>query len=254
MAGYIKIYRKILDNPIVCKDSDYFAVWCYLLLSASHKPFSAMFGGEKIELMPGQLITGRKSISEKFGISESKVERILKSLKNEQQIEQQTSNKNRLITILNWSEYQGCEQQIEQQVNNNRTTSEQQVNTNKNVKNIKNDKNNITPLNPPRGDAGLKKIIDEYTESDALREALSDFVAMRKKIKKPLSERALKMVLTKLDDLGKDSVAIKKDIVNQSVLHCWHTVYKLHNAADLNVYNDDNVDYDELEKIMQEKM
>lgn len=53
-----------------------------------------------------------------------------------QQIEQQTSTKNRLITIINWNEYQQSEQQIEQQVNSNRTTSEQQVNTNKNDNNV----------------------------------------------------------------------------------------------------------------------
>ena len=61
--------------------------------------------------------------------------------KTEQQIEQQKTNKNRLITILRWKEYQGSEQQNEQQVNNKRTTSEQPVNTNKNVKKIENDKN-----------------------------------------------------------------------------------------------------------------
>jgi hypothetical protein len=45
----------------------------------------------------------------------------------EQQIEQQTSTKNRLITIKNWEKYQGeenDEQQTEQPASNNRATSE----------------------------------------------------------------------------------------------------------------------------------
>lgn len=134
--GYVKIYRHILDNPIVCKDNDYFRVWLYLLLSAAHKGYPAVFNGSKIELKAGQLITGRNSIAKKCNISESKAERILKAFKIEQQIEQQTSNKNRLVTILNWDKYQKSEQQNEQQVNNNRTTNEQQVDTNKNVKNV----------------------------------------------------------------------------------------------------------------------
>ena len=33
MEGWIKLHRKMLDNPIVCKDSDYLAVWIYLLLT-----------------------------------------------------------------------------------------------------------------------------------------------------------------------------------------------------------------------------
>lgn len=141
MEGWIKLHRKILDNPIVCKDSDHIAVWTYLLLNATHKEYSVVFSGEKIMLQPGQLITGRKVISEKFKISESKVQRILKSFEIEQQIEQQNGNKNRLVSILSWSDYQTGEQQDEQQVNNKRTTTEQQVNTNKNVKNVKNVKN-----------------------------------------------------------------------------------------------------------------
>ena len=129
VKGYIALHRKLLDNPIICKDSDYLAVWIYLLLNATHSEYEELFEGHRITLQKGQLITGRKSISEKLKISESKVTRILKSFEIEQQIEQQTSSKNRLITVVNWCLYQRSEQQIEQQVNNNRTTSEQQVNT-----------------------------------------------------------------------------------------------------------------------------
>jgi uncharacterized phage protein (TIGR02220 family) len=130
----------MLDNPIVCKDSEYLAVWTYILLNATHKEHPSVFKGNKIMLKPGQLITGRKTISEKFKISESKVQRILKLFESEQQIEQQNGNKNRLITILSWDDYQGAEQQDEREMNNKRTTTEQQLNTYKNVKKEKNEK------------------------------------------------------------------------------------------------------------------
>ena len=32
MEGWIKIHRKMLENPIICKDSDYLSIWIYLLL------------------------------------------------------------------------------------------------------------------------------------------------------------------------------------------------------------------------------
>ena len=142
MDGYIKVYRSMLEHPVICKDSEYFAVWCYLLLNATHKEQQVLFKGERIILKPGQLITGRIKIAEHFKISESKVQRILKVFENEQQIEQQISNKNRMITILKWNLYQCSEQQTEQQVNNNWTTTEQQLNTNKNDKNVKNERKN----------------------------------------------------------------------------------------------------------------
>lgn len=170
MEGWIKAHRIMLDNPVVCKDSDYLAVWMYLLLNATHKEYPSIFGGEKIILQPGQLITGRKAIGEKFKISESKVERILKLFKSEQQIEQQTSNKNRLISIVNWEIYQSTEQQDEQQVNNNRTTTEQQVNTNKNVKNIENVKKEERPLvDSNECDIAFEKFYNSYPKMGSVR-------------------------------------------------------------------------------------
>ena len=146
MEGWIKLHRKTFENPIIMKDKDYLTVWIYLLLHATHTEYDTIFKGERITLQKGQLVTGRKAISKKLDISESKVQRILKTFENEHQIEQQTNSQNRLISILNWELYQQTEQQDEQRVNNERTTSEQRVNTNKNdnnVKNIKNEKNGI---------------------------------------------------------------------------------------------------------------
>ncbi len=130
--GYIKLWRKIKDNPY-CRDPDYLAVWVWCLVRATHRPISTLFQGERLTLKPGQFITSRRSLSEISGVQESKIERILKRLKSEQQIEQQKSNRSRLITILNWDQYQSSEQQIEQPLNSQRTTDEQPVNTNKNV-------------------------------------------------------------------------------------------------------------------------
>jgi len=139
--GFIKYYRKILDNPIICKDSEHFAIWSYLLLNATHTEQEKMFNGQKITLKKGQLITSRKSVSDQFNISESKCERVFKLFKNEQMIEQQTCSKNRLITIVKWNDYQSSEQQNEQQLNNKWTTTEQQVDTNNKDKKEKKDKN-----------------------------------------------------------------------------------------------------------------
>ena len=139
--GYVKIHRKLLNNPIVMKDCEHLAVWIYLLLNATHQDRNVLFKGKKIIIGPGQLITGRKSISSELQISESKVQRILNFFETEHQIEQQTSNKNRVITLTNWHKYQDNEHQIEQQLNNNRTTTEQQLNTNNNDKNVNNVKN-----------------------------------------------------------------------------------------------------------------
>ena len=117
--GWVKLFRSILDNPIAMKSLAHFGVWCILLLTATSKSRKAWFNGEEIILKPGQIITGRKQISDFFkDLNESKVQRVLKDFEGAQQIEQQTTSQNRLITLINWDKYQINEQHFEQQVNN----------------------------------------------------------------------------------------------------------------------------------------
>ena len=212
--GWIKLYRQTLDNPIVMKDSDHLAVWIYLILNATHDEYPALFKGEKITLKPGQLITGRKAISNVLGISESKIFRIINCFKSEHQIEQQTSNKNSLISIVNWDLYQSTEQQIESKMNSNRTASEQQVNTNKNVKNVK----NVKKVKE------CKKII--YSDSPELNEAILSFMEHRKSIKKPMSDRSVSLLIGKLNKMS-NSITEQIEILNQSILNGWQGIFPL---------------------------
>ena len=122
--GWIKLHRKLLDNPIIMKDADHLAIWMYLLLNATHAEYPALFRGEKITLQPGQLITGRKSIAEKLAINESKVRRVLDAFESDQQISRQRSNQNTLVSLLNWDKYQICDQQNDQPATNERPTSD----------------------------------------------------------------------------------------------------------------------------------
>ena len=134
--GYVKLFRKTRDNPRL-HDPDFLSVWIWCLLEATHSEKESLLGGKKIVLKPGQFTTGRKQLSELSGVQESKIERVLNFFTNECQIEQQKTNTNRLISIVNWNTYQ----EGEQRMNNNRTTDEQQVNTPKAFKNEKNEKN-----------------------------------------------------------------------------------------------------------------
>ena len=135
MEGWVKIHRKLLDNPIVCKDTDYLAVWVYLLLNATYKPFEVLFKGKKITLVPGQLITGRKKIADDLKINESKVKRILIELESDQQIDRERSSQNSLISIVNWNKYQDNNQQNDQQMTSEWPASDhkQEYKNNKNI-------------------------------------------------------------------------------------------------------------------------
>lgn len=111
--GWVKIHRKLSDKGWYRK-SEYVHLWIHLLIKANHRDREFWFDGKNIKVKRGQMITGRKILSQETGISESNIQRILKFFENEHQIEQRTSNRNRLISILYYDEYQGNEHQIEQ--------------------------------------------------------------------------------------------------------------------------------------------
>jgi hypothetical protein len=139
MSGWIKIHRQLKEKAYY-KDSEFIHLWLHLLLCANHANGEYLNGYEIIKLKKGQFVTGRKKLSLETGISESKIERILKVFESEQQIEQQTNSRSRVISILLWDKYQ----QTEQQVDSKWTANEQQVDTNNNDNNNKNDKNKNT--------------------------------------------------------------------------------------------------------------
>lgn len=55
-------------------------------------------------------------------------------------------------------------------------------------------------------------------------EIWKDFEAMRKQIRKPMSERAKKLIVSKLQSLGEDKA---DEILEQSIVNCWQDVYPL---------------------------
>lgn len=212
-GNWLKLYRATLDNPIVTKDADHLAIWIYLLCEAAFYEHDTVFNGNRITLKLGQVPTGRKKIAEKLGVSESKVQRVLKSFENEHQIEQQTTSTGRLISIVNWGKYQSCEQQIEQRVNSDRTTSEQRVNTTKERKERKEVKEDIYSDVP-----------------EEIKDAFMDWIQMRKDKKKPIrTKRAVTMALNKLNALTKNPEK-QRELIDYAIYRNWESFYPIPDA------------------------
>jgi hypothetical protein len=73
---------------------------------------------------------------------------------------------------------------------------------------------------------GFSDLINEYTSDESLRISINDFIEMRKKNKKNMTERALELMLRKLDGLA-DNEVDKKLILNQSIENCWQGIFPL---------------------------
>tara|TARA_R110000751_G_scaffold194466_1_gene299858 strand:- start:417 stop:1079 length:663 start_codon:yes stop_codon:yes gene_type:complete len=162
------------------KDGDHLAVWVYLMLKATHKTYDIVWNGERKSLTAGQLITSRKAIAKDLKVSESKVERILKAFKTEQQIEQLSSSASRCISITKWGSFQATEQPDEQPSDSDRTASGQPANTNKNVETVKNVKEGKKTTQPSKKAYGeFKNIKLTPDELSKLREIHGDSMLMK---------------------------------------------------------------------------
>jgi hypothetical protein len=152
-SGWIKLHRKMLENPIIQRPN-YLALWVVLLLKANHKEHKMIWNNNIMVVKEGQLITGRSVLAKETGLSQTTVERILDFLEKDHQIGQQKTTKFRLITIVNWKSYQN--------VDNKRTTNGQQTDTNKNDKKEKNEKKEIVASDIP---FSLKEEIGKLEEN-----------------------------------------------------------------------------------------
>jgi len=130
MNGWIKLHRKMLENPILMESNDYLALWIYLLLNATHRKHETIFGGKVITLEPGQLVTGRNKLAKELHLQGMKVDRMLFCLESAQMIEQtKKSGVGRIITITAWDEYQTFEQTFEQSMSKVCAKYEQSMST-----------------------------------------------------------------------------------------------------------------------------
>ena len=74
--------------------------------------------------------------------------------------------------------------------------------------------------------SSLDGLINNYTKNNDLIETLKDFLKMRKAIKKPATDRAMRSILKKLDSLTTNDNE-KIAILEQSILNCWQSIFPL---------------------------
>ena len=212
------------------------SAWIDLLLTANHADAKLLFNGELITVQRGQILTSVRKLSVKWKWSVNKVYRFLKLLESDKMLQKESNKDRTLLTIVNYSVYQGGEYTNEYTNGNSDgytdgitneyksetptdTPSEhkQECNNDKNVKNVN---NNMREKKPKK----------KYYDDPNLDSAFKEFLSMRTKIKKPLAtEKAFSRLKNKLEDLSGGDTDMAIAILNQSVDHCWSDVYGLKN-------------------------
>ena len=145
-----------------------------------------------------------------------------------------------LISIVNWRKYQLYDGKENPRENPRRTHGEPTENPRgthgepsnkkerKNVRNIRREE--YTPL-PPKGGGGVASLFEKFSGTNQeLLSALKEWHDMRKKMKKPLTERAAELNLKDLQKLSGGDEQMMVSIVLQSIKRGWQGFYALKEA------------------------
>lgn len=114
--GYIKLHRKIWDNPIFCSGErfDRRSAWIYLLTHANHEDSSFMVKGRIRRVQRGQLFTSIRYLAQVWRWDKTTVSRFLSDTETEKMITVTRTQNGTLITVLNYNKYQGSDENAPQ--------------------------------------------------------------------------------------------------------------------------------------------
>ena len=106
--GWVVIYRSIMDNPL-WEDKPFSRgqAWIDMILLASHKDTEFYFDGDMLPVEKGQIITSKRKLGDRWGWSNSKVNKFLNELEKVGMLTIKSDTKKTTIKIVKYEQYQG---------------------------------------------------------------------------------------------------------------------------------------------------
>lgn len=212
--GYIKLNRKILDWEWY-KNINTKVLFFHMLLKANWK--EGKFEGQTIPR--GSFVSSLPKLADETELTIREVRTAISHLKSTGELTVKSYSKYSVFTVNNYNSYQYSDIQNDIQPTGKRhsndilTTTIEEREERKNRKSIS------------------KDIPKRFVTDDSLNKAILDFIEFRKNIKKPMTDRAVTLLINKLDKLTSD-VSEKIEILNQSVINNWNSVYPLKNDSE----------------------
>ncbi len=233
LNGFVKIFRQLMEWEWY-QDVPVKTLFLHCLLEANFK--DKKWRG--VELKRGQFLTSNDKLRIKTGLTLQQVRTAIKKLKSTGEITTESTNRNTIITVVNYDFFQDKDEVAtsettdeitdKQQTDNKQITHNQQLLKNvKNVKNVKNDKNIKKTIQKK----DFNSLISDFTNNTEVEKAILDFIEMRTAIKKPLTtSRALNGLLNKLKPHS-DTDKIK--LLDEAIEKNWLSVYPRENERSI---------------------
>lgn len=165
--GFMRISREKVTEFEWLSNPNTFYVFMRLLFKANYK--DGRWEGNEVKR--GQLITGRKSLSEELNLSEQQIRTCLDKLQRTGYITIKATNKFSIITICNYDGWQNetlpSNQQDNQQITNNQPTNNQQITTIEELKEeinkLKKEKEELTTVSKKKDKIFVPPTIEEVS-------------------------------------------------------------------------------------------
>ena len=181
----------------------------------------------------GSFVSSTKKLSEETKLTEREIRTAISNLKKTGEVTSKSTNKYTVFTVVNYDLYQTNDIQNDTQTTFKRHSNDILTTTIEERKERKKERREEEKKKEvPKGTEKKEPVI-YYPNDEKLNTAFSDFVQMRKQIKKPMTDRAITLMMNKLEKLSKvpfsdatdNDLAIK--ILEQSIVKSWSDIYPL---------------------------
>lgn len=223
--GWVHLHRSFMEHWLYGKKPFCDAMaWVDLILLANHESNKFYVDGDIVNIERGQTFTSYRSLTNRWGWGAPRIKKFLELLEREKMLEIKTFKNGTLLTLVNYEVYQDTRNanvtQTERKRNGSVTQTERKRNVTvtkqecKNEENVKNERMKQKPIRPERF----------FPDNDLLEKTFTDFRDMRKKIKAPMTDRAVDLMVGKIKKLD-PGTAVK--MLEQSIMNGWKDIYEL---------------------------
>ena len=251
--GWVPVSRELQDHWMW--DDKPFAhgqAWIDLIMLANYEDTKMPYKGEIITCERGTVNLSISYLANRWGWSRDKTRRFLKLLESDGMVTVTATTHRTTITLENYSIYNDVPATNRQQADSSKTRNSSNfvesddlgATTNKATATIENysvcDDTPITnrqqidskptasrqQADTTNNNNKNNKNNNIYSDEPKLDTAVKEFITFRKKIKKPMTDHAVKLMLSKLNKLTSD-IDEQVEILNQSILNGWQGIYPL---------------------------
>ena len=158
-----------------------------------------------------------------------------------------------VITIPNWGKHQSLDsiekkREYQRELMRKRRAEQKMLcEANGKANGKANCKANVSSLEEDKNKIKNKKENNiYYPEDEKLNQAFTEYVAMRKQIKAPMTDRAVELAIKKLSDMSKGDNDVAIAILEQSVLNSWKGLFELKGTTNKASGNPGGINWDEV--------